>query len=338
MPEITKRLLDAKGQAIESAAQKLRQLLDDLGGSGGRIDDQIKVNKADEPFNFPGGGDDQKIEDRLKAITAQYSAVSGQFQQLNAAVNDLFAALEQPSPVSAAGLAAAAPAVVDAQRTAKPEEALNFAGFLSQMGQAVVDTQRSLDQQSMAYLAEAGKAGFMVPMAFRLPKLSGKMLFELEYDKEAGVHLIFHSRSEKEIQRNQQSIEFDIVSAPAPPDATDILRRRLSLDLVFDAAARKRVLDLNQPKDSQNALPQEALDAPSRILILRVQTAGQFKHLVIYAGGEKESNVGMWITDGQTIQVVYRFQKQNSEFEKRFREFALDLAERQQEFLPPPAA
>lgn len=337
MPEITKRLLDTKGQAIESAAQKLRQLLDDLGGSGGKIDDQIKVNKPDEPFPFPGSTDDQKITDRLKAIAAQYSAAAGQFQQLNAALNDLFTALEQPSPVSAAELRAGTPAGVDAQ-AAKPEETLNFAGFLSQMGQAVVDTQRSLDQQSMAYLAEAGKTGFLVPAAFRLPKLSGKMLFELEYDKGTGVHLIFHSRSEREIQRNQQSIEFDIVAAPAPPDATDILRRRLSLDLVFDGAERRRVLDLNQPKDSQNALPQEALDAPSRILILRIQTAGQSKHLVIYAGGEKESNVGMWIADGQTIQVVYRFQKQNSEFEKRFREFALDLAERQQEFLPPPPA
>lgn len=342
MPKITKQILDEKGQAVDKAAQELRQVAEALASCGRDLDKDIRPFKAGDAFDFPGGGDDQKITDRLNAMVTQYGAITGQAQRLNTAVNDLFVTLGQASPVAAADLtqaavAAATETAILATRAEEKPAGVNFAEFLSNLGEAMVETQRKLDQQSIAYLAETANSVFSVPTAFRLPKLSGRMQFELQYDRNQGVNLIFHSRGEKEIQRNQQSIEFDIVSVPAPPDATSAIRDRVSLDLVFDARTRQAILNF-QPREAKDALPQEALDHANNVLILRTQTQGEAKHLLIYGGGEKDSNVGMWIAAGNRLEVVYRFQKQNGEFEGRLRDFAVALAGEQQKFLQPPAA
>ena len=254
----------------------------------------------------------------------------------------MFVTMDQPSPVTAAALAVS-PAVVPQEgqgsRAASTNEGISFVDFLSRVGQAVVDTQRQLDQKSREYLAQHSTNEFAAPAAFRLPKLSGKMLFELEYDKNKGVNLVFHSRSDKEIQRNQQSIEFDIVSVPAPPGAAEAVRKQASIDLIFDPVARKSLLERNAAADPKNALPQEAVDDPSRILLLRTQAAAEDpKYLVVYAGGDKASNVGMWVSDSAGIQVIYRFQKQNSEFEPRFRDLVSALADAQKQLLEPSGA
>ena len=85
------------------------------------------------------------------------------------------------------------------------QERLGFSQFLSNIGTAMLDTQRELDSQSLAYLQENSQNRHVLPSIFRLPKLSAEMKFALEKQDERTVNLVFFKNQTMAKEMHQQS-------------------------------------------------------------------------------------------------------------------------------------
>ena len=233
--------LKARGNDLSVALKALSKLADD-------VEDAI-----------PGGDDntvdssDPKLADAIKGLRESMSDVDQKWQALLAT-----------SGAGSAGGGGADVAVTDQER-------LGFSQFLSNIGTAMLDTQRELDSQSLTYLQENSQNRHVLPSIFRLPKLSAEMKFALEKQDERTVNLVFFKNQTMAKEMHQQSIKFDLVSAPPPPDAMAAIQTPVpEVTLVLRAAERKQVLDAGFAAKVDNALPADA--DPDRVVILGVET------------------------------------------------------------------
>ncbi|MBL9128843.1 MAG: hypothetical protein JNL97_14415, partial [Verrucomicrobiales bacterium] len=100
----------------------------------------------------------------------------------------------------------------------RPEASSTFAEFLGDVGQAAIETQKRLDAANRAAVAN-GLAGGGVPAGvFQMPKLHGEVRFALEKTQGRKIGLVFYSKQDQTQSRNEQSMDFDIVSVPPSPE------------------------------------------------------------------------------------------------------------------------
>jgi hypothetical protein len=331
---ITKERLKQSAEGIRAAHGALAKKLEALE----KLEELEKDIKGPIDLSAAENQETKLIQQRLNSLVDAFGQTLSALEGLRGAINSVSQLLGAPPlviPPSVPVAAAAAPQADEA----------NFADFLSSVGEAVLDGQRQLDRKSEHYLHDIAKSEFIVPTAFRIPKLSAKMMFELTFEKTKGVNLIFNSRSEAAARRNQQSIEFDIVSVPAPVGSSETIRRIVGIELVFDPVVRRQLLEASdKAADStdgkENALPARAVDDASRILLLRRSIGVEEKpgFLVIYAGQteetvDKPNAVGMWIFDSSGLQVVYRFERKNGQFEDRLKPFIDQIAQQQKNLI-----
>ena len=229
-----------------------------------------------------------------------------------------------PLPVPAVAGGGGADVVVTDQ------ERLGFSQFLSNIGTAMLDTQRELDAQSLTYLQENSQNRHVLPSIFRLPKLSAEMKFALEKQDERTVNLVFFKNQTMAKEMHQQSIKFDLVSAPPPPDAMAAIQTPVpEVTLVLRAAERKQVLDAGFAAKGDNTLPADA--DPDRVVILGVEP--QLGYIVMYAAKAGKNNVGVWLFSKDTFRGIYKFDQENDDAERFLRKFVSDLAAEQQSLL-----
>ncbi len=128
------------------------------------------------------------------------------------------------------------------RRVLDASESRELSDFLREVGDSVVTAQEQLDLRSKAYLESLRNQPHLQPATFRIPKVKGSIRCGMEVQTRTRVGLIFYSNTELAKTQHQQSIDFEIVAAPAPPEAVNLLReRRPRLELLLDDAARRRV-------------------------------------------------------------------------------------------------
>jgi hypothetical protein len=156
------------------------------------------------------------------------------------------------------------------------------------------------------------------------------MKFALEKQDERTVNLVFFKNQTMAKEMHQQSIKFDLVSAPPPPDALAAIQAPVpGVTLVLRAAERKQVLDDGFAAKGDNALPADA--DPDRVVILGVEP--QLGYIVMYAAKAGKNNVGVWLFSKGTFRGIYKFDQENDDAERFLRKFVSDLAAEQQSLL-----
>jgi len=232
-------------------------------------------------------------------------------------------------------------------------ERLKFSDFLSSIGKSMLDTQRQLDSESLAYLRENSDQQHVLPSIFRLPKLSAEMKFALEKQSGKEVNLVFFKNQNMAKELHQQSIKFELVSAPPPADAVAALRQQPPPDhalfpfpgaaaaiqpippnvtLVMDASDRDRILDAGFAARGEQALPDDA--ERNRVVILGVEPAKGF--IVLYAEPKGRNNIGVWLYSEGKFRGIYKFDKANDPSEGYLRAFVSKLADDQQAHIVKP--
>lgn len=196
------------------------------------------------------------------------------------------------------------------------EQVSSFAEFFTNVGDALVRAQRSLDVHTQAYLQEVGKRPHLLPAVFRIPTLSADIRFGLEKVADRRLNVIFYSKGSEAREMNQQSVHFEVVAAPPPPGALrendGSIWRPAPILLPSDrepvlSALRLAVEDIKLPAQVRKELSDEVLEDFDAVLIFRGATASEFFLLLARSGDPK--NLGVWylVQEPPTVRAVYRY-------------------------------
>jgi len=127
-------------------------------------------------------------------------------------------------------------------------ETTSFSGFLEGIGKSLVNAQQQLDVESGKYLSQIGDRDYVQPSVFRIPTVTASMKFAFEKVNSEQVNLIFYRRTQQAKEQHQQSLTFELASAPPPPEVTARLKRAMpSIGLVLVPLDRARMLDALAP-------------------------------------------------------------------------------------------
>ena len=180
----------------------------------------------------------------------------------------------------------------------------NFSEFFQKVGQGLVNAQRKMDAESLTYLQEVSVQPHVLPSIFRIPKLSANVKFAWTKESDQGFSIIFYKDESKDQTLNQQSVEFDIVSVPAPLQ----LNSPVGINVVLSKTDRQAILEevrayqLPGVSNTQAQLGlQGALANPDRILIYVLSPDQVF--YIAYADNQKDENVGFWFMTRNPTQV-----------------------------------
>lgn len=181
---------------------------------------------------------DNEIQDKARQALEQLKGLEEKLKRLrDAAPADLPSRCDETRPFLAP-LAELGTMLAEATPS-------TFAAFITEVGDAAVAAQRNLDRANRELIDEARTQGLSPAGIFQVPKLSAAVKFAVAQTEKNKFGIVFHSRSSSQEERNEQSLTFDIVSVPPPPE---LLRqtRNLALDVqpVVAAAERRAVLDL----------------------------------------------------------------------------------------------
>jgi hypothetical protein len=240
--------------------------------------------------------------------------------------------------LSSCSLAVVPEAAIDATN-------IEFRNFLENMSQSMVQTQQLLDNESTRYLAATAGKAHIQPSVFRIPKLSAQMRFALEIQNGKTLNLVFYKQDEKTTSRNEQAIDFEVVTVPAPPGALQsVAKLAPRLDLVLDPFERQKVLDgigaATAPADPKGLSFGPILDAaavpnnPDVVIVSAEADPGTSQYLVFLATEDTDHSVGVWVVtladDGTAaLDVIFRFNKSNSTGEPLLQKVILAVAAKQ---------
>lgn len=277
------------------------------------------------------GADDAPLQD--KAADELVKEIDG------AAAVRLLELAKKGSTPSAGGTSAS---VAGLPVTTAGASETEFDEFLTSLAQSVVATQKKLDRESAAYLNEIQGQAHIQPTVFRMPKLEAQMKFGLDVKNGSKLNLLFWGRNSETVQQNQQGINFEIVSVPAPPGAIEAARRAVpQWTLVIDPLTRRDLVSEIAAADGkiQSLAPVVNAATPSPANIVLVDVGDGARYLVFYAESNETKDVGIWLltraAPGQAteLQPIYRFSKNNGDGEPLMQQLVLDLAAKQRTFL-----
>lgn len=230
--------------------------------------------------------------------------------------------------------------------TAAGASETEFDEFLTSLAQSVVATQKKLDKESAAYLNEIQGQDHIQPTVFRMPKLEAQMKFGLDVKSGSKLNLLFWGRNSETVQQNQQGINFEIVSVPAPPGAIESARRSVpQWTLIIDPLLRRELVgeiaatEVKAQTATDPLAPLVNAATPSPADIVLVDVGDATRYLVFYAETNASKDVGIWLLTraaaGQAtkLEAIYRFSKNNGEGEPLMQQLVLELAAKQRTFL-----
>ena len=215
-----------------------------------------------------------------------------------------------------------------------------FADFLSDVGDAAVATQRKLDEQNTLSAQLALAAGQVPSGVFRLPSVKGEVKFGFSKTSGKKLGMVFYSRKTSEESRNEQSMQFEIVSTPPPPELLQSAARQLDFTLrpEFDPRRRAEVLKVFRtpvPGYAENtAIPERLL---SRIVILHDLEPERYFLFYAEEDATTGNEIGIWRVDlrDDSMQVVWKVASKGAPKENidLLRLWILALGKRQEELL-----
>ena len=186
-----------------------------------------------------------------------------------------------------------------------PQGEVDFADFLSDIGNSVVETQRKLDEQSRVYLEEIRPLNHITPAIYRIPKVSASIKFGMREIKQKGFNIIVAQQKQEDEKMLNQSLDFEIISRSAPTGlpAKVFPGRCHPLGSFFSKPVRDALfsdISAYEPKEEQKKLKKEIellLEDQDKVLILqigpRLKTAFD-GYLLLYANDLADKNVGIW--------------------------------------------
>lgn len=295
--KVVKGELDRRGKDLKDVLEALRNLAD-------HVESDIKYGPDDAVDS-----EDPKLMQKIQQLREQMNAVDQKWHALLAAAGG-----------------------TEAEIPVRKEERLRFSDFLNSIGEAMLETQRYLDSESLAYLRENSTKPHVLPSIFRMPRLSAEMKFALEKESEKEVNLIFFKNQNLAKELHQQSIKFELVSTPPPPDALEALRAPAShpsVKLALEGLERQKVLEAALAAKGEHALPPDA--EHDRIIILEV-SPGEGS-IVLYAEPKGRNKIGVWLFSENKFRGIYKFDKANDTAENYLRAFISNLADIQQAWL-----
>jgi hypothetical protein len=150
-----------------------------------------------------------------------------------------------------------------------PSAALGFSQFLTGVAEAMITAQERLDLQTEAYLSGSSSPR-PLPTLFRLPRLKATMKCAFERSEGKELNLLFYSSTTAANALQQQTIDFELMAVPPPPEAglapgeyVPLLPR---VGLVLDRTQRADLLALLQANaDARGALGLAADAGPDRL-------------------------------------------------------------------------
>lgn len=99
------------------------------------------------------------------------------------------------------------------------QEFSQFAKFLADIGKSMVETQRMMDHVSREYILENQDKNYVFPTVFRIPKLTAELKIALDTESSGKMNVIVASKKTTSKELNEQTIQFEIIAAPLPPEA-----------------------------------------------------------------------------------------------------------------------
>jgi|SRR5947209_8992594 len=158
--------------------------------------------------------------------------------------------------------------------------------FFDQVGEGVVKAQQKMDLRSLDYVKGVAGQPNILPSLFRIPKVSADLKFALDTSEDHVKGLIFFKDESSQQTRNQQSIQFEIVSVPA----TQLPPAPLFISLVFSAVQRGVIFDaLAKVADPGTQLLR---DNQKRVIIYAPD--GDRGYFLAFAADGADTQVGIW--------------------------------------------
>lgn len=299
--------MDADFKKINQSAEKLRVSADRLHKFHS---EQKKLTRA--------GQLSKRDAARLKRLEAQFVAA-------NLAVQEVLPA--------AAGVAAAATDPVP----------FEFGEFFKKVADGFIRAQQNLDAASAQYLTAVSKQPHALPSVFRIPRVAADVKFALEHKEGKIINLLFFKDEDTATTLNQQTVQFEIVSAPppvgfavAPVSAFPVLSKSRRAELF------KAIQDFKLPNmtvaQTNTALDRPRLVAdPDTVIIISVD--GDSRFLLTVASNATPGNVGFWYleivpeTNEVSVAVIRKFGSGTDPNIGKVGAFIFTLGTTQKEFL-----
>ena len=184
----------------------------------------IKIIKQSLDQPVPEGPPVQ-AKDRFSAPLAKYKkdlpAIRKDLETLSSALALWLGTQDEAKTDTPKSTGKGAPAALDAagapSKAAKAESAdslkpTTIDDFLASVGKAVITAQGELDKS----LAGPDKASLSA--AYRIPKLSAEIAFEVQTADKSGINILLASREKEERESLKQKVSFDIVATPLPAE------------------------------------------------------------------------------------------------------------------------
>jgi len=253
------------------------------------------------------------------------------------------------SQIGAASEAAALPLFAQLTRddrvrrflTLMEPDPISFEDFINRIGRGLVSAQELLDSQSADYLTATAAQPHILPSIFRVPKISAQMKFALRVEKGQGLNLLFFSKRDQTESQNEQAIDFEVVSVPAPPGASQqLLNVGPAMDLVLDPVLHARILAAIVAAPAADdagpivAAAQDPKLSPRLVFLAFSAASGQPpRFLLFHATPDADKSVGLWLLtlppQGEpSLQTIYKFTTSNGKTEKFLRDLILELVDR----------
>ena len=255
--------MDADFKKINQSAEKLRVSADRL----------RKFHS--EKKKLTGAGQLSKRDSaRLERLEAQFAAA-------NVAVQEVL------PPTPAAEVAAAEEPV--------PFE---FGEFFEKVSDGFIRAQQNLDAASAQYLAAVSQQPHALPSVFRIPRVAADVKFALEHKEGKSINLLFFKDEDSATTLNQQTVQFEIVSAPPP---AGLVVAPVSAFPVLSKSRRAELFTLIQEfrlPNSTVAQTNQLLDRPRLVAdpdsVIIISVDGDSRFLLTVASSAAAGNVGFW--------------------------------------------
>ncbi len=102
------------------------------------------------------------------------------------------------------------------------ESVSDLSKFFSGVSQAVVNAQEDLNKQSLDYIKHLPQFeghALIPPSYFAIPSVKAEMKVGISQVKGKGINIVIFHKEQQQRDYSESTISFEVVSAPAPPDA-----------------------------------------------------------------------------------------------------------------------
>lgn len=255
---------------------------------------------------------------RLERLEAQFVAANVAVHEVLPVAADLAAAAQEPVP-------------------------FEFGEFFKKVADGFIRAQQNLDAASAQYLTAVSRQPHALPSVFRIPRVAADVKFALEHKEGKSINLLFFKDEESATTLNQQTVQFEIVSAPPP---AGLLVAPVSAFPVLSKSRRAELFKLIQEftlPGTTAAQTNQLLDRPRLIAdpdaVIIVSVDGDNRFLLTVASNATAGNVGFWYLEinpednKATLAVIRKFGSGTDPNIGKVGEFIFKLGTTQKEFL-----